>query len=862
MAGNAKSFFCLALLLATFLFTSGARPLNDAEAGSGISMTKGMEVLLEDLSLAIEGIKTGGPSSGGEGHALTDVVTNSVFLPFSSSTYQKLSGGSSLSVENPGDVLISPNSTFSAGFYPVGNYAYAFAIWFSKPSCLVLQHCTVVWMANRDHPVNGQRSKLLLLRTGNLILTDAGQFNVWATDTSSLPSVQLQLNEYGNLVLSNSEGITLWQSFDSPTDTLLPLQPLTRHTTLVSARKNGNYSTGFYKFFFDDDNVLRLLFDGPEISSVYWPNVWLLSSQAGRSAYNSRRNAMIDSFGNFTSSDDLSFLSADYGANWIQRRLTIDYDGNLRLYSREEGKQTWVVSWQAISQPCRAHGLCGENSLCRYGPSTGRKCSCVQGYKTKNQTDWSYGCEPEFDVSLNARHEYTFVHLRNAEFYGYDYEVFYNKTLKECETECLQRVGCKGFQYKFNGNGVYECFPKALLRNGHQPPNFDGDVYIKLPKSYVSLKKEELSKETISLGCRQNYTINLERSYVEGQENGVVKFMLWFACALGGIEIVSIFLVWLLLSRAQQEENVAKEGYLLAATGFKRMTFDELKKATKNFSQEIGRGGAGIVYKGVLSDGRVVAVKRLNEANQGEAEFLAEVNTIGKLNHMNLIEMWGFCAEKKHRLLVYEYMEHGSLAEMLDSHQLDWEKRYDIALGCAKGLAYLHEECLEWILHCDVKPQNILLDSGYRPKVSDFGLSVLLDRSKLSNRSFPKIRGTRGYMAPEWVFNRPITSKVDVYSYGIVMLEMVSGKNPRKGIELIEGGKGEMDLVTWVKEKKEGAESKETWVEEIIDRTLEGNYDKKKMEILVAVALDCVQEDRDARPTMTQVVERLLRPTH
>ncbi|TYH17812.1 hypothetical protein ES288_A05G220300v1 [Gossypium darwinii] len=793
MAGNAKSFFCLALLLATFLFTSGTRPLNDAEASSGISMTKRMEVLLDDLSLAIEGIKTGGPSSGGDGHAVTDVVINSVFLRFSSSTYQKLSEGSSLSVENPGDVLISPNSTFSAGFYPVGNNAYAFAIWFSKPSCLVLQHCTVVWMANRDHPVNGQRSKLLLLRTGNLILTDAGQFNVWATDTSSLPSVQLQLNEYGNLVLSNSEGTTLWQSFDSPTDTLLPLQPLTRHTTL---------------FFFDDNNVLRLLFDGPEISSVYWPDVWLLSSQAGRSAYNSRRNAMIDSFGNFSSSDDLSFLSADYGANWIQRRLT-----------GEEGKQTWVVSWQAISQPCRAHGLCGENSLCRYGPSTGRKCSCVQGYKTKNQTDWSYGCEPEFDVSLNARHEYIFIHLR--------------------------------FQYKFNGNGVYECLPKALLRNGHQPPNFDGDVYIKLPKSYVSLKKEELSKETISLGCRQNYTINLERSYVEGQENGVVKFMLWFACALGGIEIVSIFLVWLLLSKAKQEENVAKEGYLLAATGFKRMTFDELKKATKNFSQEIGRGGV-----------RVVAVKRLNEANQGEAEFLAEVNTIGKLNHMNLIEMWGFCAEKKHKLLVYEYMEHGSLAEKLDSHQLDWEKRYDIALGSAKGLAYLHEECLEWILHCDVKPQNILLDSGYRPKVSDFGLSELLDRSKLSNHSFSKIRGTRGYMAPEWLFNRPITSKVDVYSYGIVMLEMVSGKNPRKGIELMKGGEGEMDLVTWVKEKKKGADSKETCVEEIIDRTLEGNCDKKKMKILVAVSLDCVQEDRDARPTMTQVVERLLRPTH
>ncbi|KAE8658844.1 putative serine-threonine protein kinase, plant-type [Hibiscus syriacus] len=661
------------------------------------------------------------------------VLSLTAFLPLSSSTCRKLSGGSSLSVENSDDVLISPNATLSAGFYPVGNNAYAFAIWFSKPTCLVLQHCTVIWMANRDHPVNGRRSKLLLLRTGNLILTDADQFNVWDTGTASLSSVHLQLNENGNLVLSNSQGTTLWKSFDSPTDTLLPLQPLTRHTILVSQRRKG------------------------------------------RSAYNSRRIAMIDSF------------------------------------EEKKGRKTWVVSWQALGQPCRTHGLCGENSLCRYATSTGRKCSCLQGYKVKNQLDWSYGCEPEFDSSLVSTRGFTFTRLRNAEFYGYDYGVFYNKTLKECETECLQRADCKGFQYKINVNGVYECFPKALLRNGHQPPNFDGDVYIKVPKSYVALKKKknkkkELSKKISSLGCGANFTINLERSFVESQEKGIMKFMLWFACALGGVEFISIFLVWLFLNRARGDENVGKEGYLLAATGFKGMTFYELKEATKNFSQEIGRGGAGIVYKGMLTDGRVVAVKRLNEANEGEAEFVAEVNTIGKLNHMNLIDMLGFCAEKKHRLLVYEYMEQGSLAEKLESHQLDWQKRYDIALGSAKGLAYLHDECLEWILHCDVKPQNILLDSGYRPKVSDFWLSELLDRGKLSKYSFSKIRGTRGYMAPEWVLNRPITSKVDVYSYGIVTLEMVTGKSPRKGIRWVEG---EMDLVTWV--RKSGKDQSRGW---------------------------------------------------
>ncbi|GMI91116.1 receptor-like protein kinase 4 [Hibiscus trionum] len=767
------------------------------------------------------------------------VLSLIAFLPLSSSTYRKLSGGSSLSVENSDDVLMSPNGTFSAGFYPVGNNAYAFAVWFSKPTCLVLQHCTVVWMANRGNPVNGKRSKLLLLRTGDLILTDAGQFNVWATGTASLSSVHLQLNENGNLVLSNSDGTTLWQSFDSPTDTLLPLQPLTRYTTLVSQRSKGNYSSGFYKFFFDDDNVLRLLFDGPDVSSIYWPDVWLLSWQAGRSTYTIKRIAMIDTLGKFSSSDSLGFLSADYGAAGIQRRLTIDYDGNLRLYSREERKQTWVVSWEAIAQPCRTHGLCGENSLCSYSPSTGRKCSCLQGYKLRNQSDWSYGCEPEFDTSR----DFTFIHLRNTEFFGYDYEPLYNKTVKECESECLKRVDCKGFQYKFKwDSGFYECFPKAQLRNGHRPPNFDGDIYIKLPKAYVALKKK-----TISVGCGANGSINLERSYVEKQENGIVKFMLWFACALGGVEIICILLVWLFLNRGRGDENSGKE------TGFKRMTFDELKEATKNFSQEIGRGGAGIVYKGKLTDGRVVAMKRLNEANQGEAEFLAEVNTIGKLNHMHLIDMLGFCAEKKHRLLVYEYMEHGSLAEKLESHQLDWENRYDIALGSARGLAYLHDECLEWILHCDVKPQNILLDSGYRPKVSDFGLSELRDRRKLSSYSFSRIRGTRGYMAPEWVFNRPITSKVDVYSYGIVTLEMVTGKSPGKGIQSV-------DLVTWVKEKRKGSETKEAWMEEIVDPTLEHKYDKKKMGVLVEVALQCVHEDGDARPTMSQVVERLLLP--
>ena len=168
----------------------------------------------------------------------------------------------SLSVENQEDVITSPGGVFSAGFHPVGENAFCFAIWFT-------QNPTVVWMANRDQPVNGKRSKLSLLKTGNLVLTDAGQLHVWSTNTFSSFPVELLLNDTGNLILREKQGTILWQSFNFPTNTLLPGQLLTRHTALISSRSETNHSSGFYKLHFDNDNVLRLLYDGPEVSQVF-----------------------------------------------------------------------------------------------------------------------------------------------------------------------------------------------------------------------------------------------------------------------------------------------------------------------------------------------------------------------------------------------------------------------------------------------------------------------------------------------------------------------------------------------------------------------------------------------------------------
>uniref|UniRef100_A0A2N9HT53 non-specific serine/threonine protein kinase n=1 Tax=Fagus sylvatica TaxID=28930 RepID=A0A2N9HT53_FAGSY len=465
-------------------------------------------------------------------------------------------------------------------------------------------------MANRDEPVDGRGSTLSLLNEGKLILT-------------------------------NSLGFVIWQSFDSPIDTLLPQQALTMISSLISRRSQDDYSSGNYKLFFDNDNVLRLLFQGPTMSSLYWPDPWLTDpGQAGRSMYNTSRRALLDDLGNFESSDHFQFNATDYGVV-LHRRLTLDPDGNLRSYSLQEmnGRWDWVVTYQAFSQPCRIHGICGPNSLCSYDHVSGRKCSCLQGFKMKDHTDWSYGCEPEFSISCNNTDESSFVQLAHVEYYGSDIEFHENATFQFCRDECLKRTS-------------------------------------KHPDS-----------------------------------------------------------------------DPASQGYLLT-NRFKRFSFDELRKATRGFKEVIGQGAGGTVYKGVLPDQRVAAIKQLNVANQGEAEFLAEVNTIGMLNHMYLIEMWGYCAEGKHKLLVY----------------------------------------------------------------------------------------------------------------GIVLLEMVTGKSPNNMNTSDSGETREHKrLVTLVREYINiGTTTSKPWIEEFIDPMMAGKYDKAKMELLVKVALQCVAEDKNERPTMNQVVEMLI----
>jgi serine/threonine protein kinase len=218
-----------------------------------------------------------------------------------------------------------------------------------------------------------------------------------------------------------------------------------------------------------------------------------------------------------------------------------------------------------------------------------------------------------------------------------------------------------------------------------------------------------------------------------------------------------------------------------------RFTYSALARATKDFSTKIGEGGFGSVYLGLLENETQLAVKKLEGVGQGAKEFKAEVSIIGSIHHVHLVKLKGFCAEGPHRLLVYEYMARGSLDKWIFKNSentllLTWETRYNIAIGTAKGLAYLHEECEVRIIHCDIKPQNVLLDDNFMAKVSDFGLAKLMSREQ--SHVFTTLRGTRGYLAPEWITNYAISEKSDVFSYGMLLLEIIGG---RKNYDQWEG---------------------------------------------------------------------------
>uniref|UniRef100_A0A2N9G7B4 non-specific serine/threonine protein kinase n=1 Tax=Fagus sylvatica TaxID=28930 RepID=A0A2N9G7B4_FAGSY len=318
-------------------------------------------------------------------------------------------------------------------------------------------------------------------------------------------------------------------------------------------------------------------------------------------------------------------------------------------------------------------------------------------------------------------------------------------------------------------------------------------------------------------------------------------------------QTIRLLLMRLCSSLPKEKENVDKgeEYYLDHVPGMPtRYSYDDLQAMTENFSKELGAGGFGTVFEGTLIDGTEVAVKRLDGLSQIKKSFLAEVETIGSIHHFNLVRLIGFCAEKSHRLLVYEYMSNGSLDRWVFHKNpeilLDWQHRKKIILDIARGLTYLHEECRQKIVHLDIKPQNILLDENFNAKVSDFGLSKLVDRDQ--SQVVTNMRGTPGYMAPEWV-SLVITEKVDVYSFGVVLLEILCG---RRNFDLSQPEEA-MHLLHLFKKKIEE--------DRLLDLVDNYNEDMQlhgaEVVNMMRVAARCLQIDYTKRPSMSMVVKVL-----
>lgn len=295
-----------------------------------------------------------------------------------------------------------------------------------------------------------------------------------------------------------------------------------------------------------------------------------------------------------------------------------------------------------------------------------------------------------------------------------------------------------------------------------------------------------------------------------------------------------------------------RKSNIVSASGIPEYSYKDLLKATYNFTTLIGQGAFGPVYKAQMPTGETVAVKVLaTDSKQGEKEFQTEVMLLGRLHHRNLVNLVGYCAERGQHILIYVYMSKGSLASHLYSEnhdRLSWDLRLNIALDVARGLEYLHDGAVPPVIHRDIKSSNILLDQSMRARVADFGLS----REEMVDRHAANVRGTFGYLDPEYISTRAFTKKSDVYSFGVLLFELIAGRNPQQG------------LMEYVELAAMNTEGKVGW-EEIVDSRLDGKFDVKELNEVAALGYKCVNRVPRKRPSMrdiVQVLTRILKSRH
>ncbi|CAL9231370.1 unnamed protein product [Arabidopsis halleri] len=768
--------------------------------------------------------------------------------------------GSKLKASEPNRAWVSSNGSFAIGFTrfkPTDRFLLS--IWFAQ----LPGDPTIVWSPNRNSPVT-KEAVLELEATGNLVLSDKNTV-VWTSNTSNHGVEAAVMSESGNFLLLGTEvttGPAIWQSFSQPSDSLLPNQPLTVSLELTSnpsPSRHGHYSLKMLQQHTSlslgltyninlDPHANYSYWSGPEISNVTGDVTAVLDDtgsfkivygESSTGAVYVYKNPLDDNR-NYNNSSNFRLSK-----NPVLRRLVLENNGNLRLYRWDNdmnGSSQWVPEWAAVSNPCDIAGICG-NGVCNLDRTKkNADCLCLPGSVKLPDQENAKLCSDnsslvqECESNINRNGTFKISTVQETNYYFSERSVIENisdMSVRRCGEMCLSDCKCVASVYGLDEETPYCWILKNLNFGGFRDPGSTLFVKTRANESYPSNSNNNDSKSGKSHGLRQKVLVI-----------PIVVGMLVLVALLG-------MLLYYNVDRKRTLKRAAKNSLILCDSPVS-FTYRDLQNCTNNFSQLLGSGGFGTVYKGTVAGETLVAVKRLDRAlSHGEREFITEVNTIGSMHHMNLVRLCGYCSEDSHRLLVYEYMINGSLDKWIFSSEqtanlLDWRTRFEIAVATAQGIAYFHEQCRNRIIHCDIKPENILLDENFCPKVSDFGLAKMMGREH--SHVVTMVRGTRGYLAPEWVSNRPITVKADVYSYGMLLLEIVGG---RRNLDMSYAAE-DFFYPGWAyKELTNGTTLK------AVDKRLQGVAEEEEVLKALKVAFWCIQDEVSMRPSMGEVVKLL-----
>ncbi|KAK3125332.1 hypothetical protein QOZ80_7BG0603470 [Eleusine coracana subsp. coracana] len=732
--------------------------------------------------------------------------------------------------------IVSKGNKFALGFYtpPQGNTTasnsspskYYIAIWYSN-----IPEVTTVWMANSNVPVLDPTTATLTIGSdGNLVLLDQTKNQkLWSTNISTVSnSTMAILQDSGSLELidATNSATVYWRSIDHPTNTWLPRGKISLNKIanvsqrLVSWTNAGDPSPGLFSLELDPNRTTQYFIQWNG-SITYWSSgPWNGNIFRDVPEMTAGYNYDFSFHDNTTESYFIYSMKSDS----VISRFIIDVDGQIKQLTWVDRLQSWILFWSQPRSQCEVYALCGAYGSCNLNALP--FCSCIKGFSQKVQSDWdlqdySGGCKR--NVPLQCQTNSSSAQSRQDKFYTMsgvrlpdNAQSTVARSSQDCQVACLTNCSCNAYTY--NTSGCFVWHGELINLQENYGGSGGGTLFLRLAAS--ELQDSKKSKNVI------------------------------IGAVVGGASAFFIILgtVLFILFHKRHRERTLR---ISKTTGGTMIAFrySDLQHVTNNFSERLGGGAFGSVFKGKLLDSTAIAVKRLDGVHQGEKQFRAEVSTIGTIQHVNLVRLLGFCSEGSRRLLVYEFMPKGSLELQLfpgETTALSWAVRYQIALGTARGLNYLHEKCRDCIIHCDVKPENILLDESFVPKVADFGLAKLLGRD--FSRVLTTMRGTRGYLAPEWISGVPITAKADVFSYGMMLFELISG---RRNTDHGEDGRSSFFPTLAASKLLEGD------VQSLLDSRLNGDANADELTRACKAACWCIQDDETTRPTTGQIVQIL-----